>query len=262
MPVKSLHGAKSRIDPDGDGVGQTLALGFFHDTVDAVLATERIARVVVVTHDAVVGAVARAKGCLIVDDTEHSGINAAAAWAVDQLPADGPVVVLVSDLPCLTVEAMTAVLDAADGRAAAFLADTEGTGTTMWLSARGTPVDSHFGPASAAAHRAVGAVDLADIASDQASLTPARRDVDTEADLAEALRVGVGPSTRDALAMIGSMSPVLVTALGRAADGSLEVADERGARHRVDWQVVRAAGFLDVRPGQRLVLHSGSVRLP
>ena len=259
MPVKSLSAAKSRIARGG--VAGTLALAFFHDTVDAAIASPRVACVIVATHDEVIGAAARAKGCLVVDDAEHPGINAAAAWAASHRSTAGPVAVLVSDLPCLTPEAMTAVLDAAHAAATSFLADADGSGTTMWMSATGKPVASQFGPDSASAHRAAGAVDLAAESAEPDVLSQARRDVDTEDDLAEAIRVGVGPSTSEALAAIAPLGPLMVTALGRD-DGRLELADEQGGRHLVDWAVVGQAGFRDVRPGQRLVLDAGTVRLP
>lgn len=265
MPVKTLSTAKSRMDPDGGGAGGILALAFFRDTATAVLACRRVGEVVVATADPVIARDAGELGCTVVDDSAHPGINAAASWAASQRTGTGPVAVIVSDLPCLTAESLEAVLDSADGLPTSFLPDADGSGTTMWLVTDGSAIAPLFGPGSAAAHAAAGAHDLTAVADDLASLRPARRDVDTEADLVDARRLGVGPNTRAALGEAPASHLVIVTALGRRDDGRLDVADEQGRRHAVDWETVTAAGFLDVRPGQRLVLDASatpSVRLP
>ena len=71
-----------------------------------------------------------------------------------------------------------------------FVPDAAGTGTTMLTAAAGTALDPRFGERSCAAHAASGAVRLSP--ADAAGL---RRDVDTEVDLWDALRLGVGPAT-------------------------------------------------------------------
>lgn len=265
MPVKTLSTAKSRMDPDGGGAGGILALAFFRDTATAVLGCRLVGEVVVATADPVIARHAGELGCTVVDDSGHPGINAAASWAGSHRTGTGPVAVIVSDLPCLTAEALEAVLEAAAGLPASFLPDADGSGTTMWLATDGSAIAPRFGPGSAAAHAAAGARDLTAFVGDPDPVRPARRDVDTEADLLDARRIGVGPSTTTALDPARPSSPILVTALGRRDDGRLDLADEDGHRHAVDWETVTAAGFLDVRPGQRLVLDPGatpSVRLP
>jgi 2-phospho-L-lactate guanylyltransferase len=69
------------------------------------------------------------------------------------------------------------------------VADAHGTGTTL-LTAVGTALLPAFGPGSAAAHLAGGAVPLA---GDWPGLL---RDVDTPDDLRAALALGAGPRTR------------------------------------------------------------------
>ena len=253
LPVKSLDVAKTRLDPEGRR--GALALAFFRDALAAVVASPRVGSVIVVTGDQVIGSIAEEHGCTVVDDTGHPGINEAAAWAVAATDAGVPVAVMVSDLPCLTPEAISAVFDAAvhGEHETAFLADADGTGTTMWLRSAGSGIDSRFGPESAAAHRSSGAADLAasglGVATD-----PARRDVDTDDDLARARALGVGAHTRAVLASVTVASAAIVTALRMTELGALEVADEQGRRHTVDWESLAAAGFREVRPGQRLVL--------
>ncbi len=246
LPVKPLELAKTRLDPEGRR--GALALAFFRDCLAAVLACPRVGAVIVVTSDPVIASLAQREGCRVVDDGDHPGINSAASWAVESAGASAPVAVMVSDLPCLTSDAMTVVLDAALQSPTSFLADADGTGTTMWLRATGAGIDSRFGPQSAAAHRDGGAADIA-AGNTAEGVGPARRDVDTDEDLARAIDLGVGPNTRDALASV-----TIVTALRRTDDGGLEVADEDGRRHTVAWESVTAAGFREVRPGQRLIL--------
>lgn len=247
MPVKSLNSAKSRI---GAEFGSALALAFFRDALTAAVDCPAVAAVVVATHDEVVADVARERGCTVVDDSDHPGINAAAAWAAEQSGGpERPVAVIVSDLPCLTGASLAAVLAAAAAYDRCFLSDADGAGTTMWMTSGAAPVDSRFGPSSAQAHLTSGAVDLSSQLDSAGGL--ARRDVDTADDLQAAIRLGVGRHTQRAVGMTG---PVLVTALGRAYDGRLEMADENGCRHSVDASAIASSGLRDVRPGQRLLL--------
>jgi 2-phospho-L-lactate guanylyltransferase len=98
------------------------------------------------------------------------------------------VAALSSDLPALRPEELAAALGTAEGFPRCFAADAEGTGTTL-LTAVGTALDPRFGPGSAAAHRASGARPL------PASWPGLAQDVDTEAGLRAALRLGAGPAT-------------------------------------------------------------------
>ncbi|MDI1289473.1 MAG: 2-phospho-L-lactate guanylyltransferase [bacterium] len=250
LPVKSLDRAKTRLDPEGRR--GALALAFFRDCLAAVVTSPRVGAVIVVTSDQLISTIAAENGCTVVDDGGQPGINAAAAWAAASTRAEAPVAVMVSDLPCLTPDALTEVLDVAlrEPTPTAFLVDADGTGTTMWLRSTGSGVNSQFGPDSAAAHRRSGAADLA-AANLGPAIAPARRDVDTDDDLARAVDMGVGAHT---LAALASAELIIVTALRTTDAGWLEVADEQGRRHTIDWESVAAAGFREVRPGQRLVL--------
>ncbi|MCA1825223.1 MAG: 2-phospho-L-lactate guanylyltransferase, partial [Frankia sp.] len=76
----------------------------------------------------------------------------------------------------------------------ALVSDTSATGTTVLTARSGVELDPQFGPGSHDAHVAAGAVALA------VDVPGLRRDVDTAADLAAAVALGVGPATRAALA--------------------------------------------------------------
>ena len=195
FPVKVLAAAKSRLAAGTPAPGE-LALAFFLDALAAAVATPRVGQVVVATSDARVRASAESVGAVVIDDASHPGINAAARWAAAHCDDGRGVAVLVSDLPCLTPQSLETALRAAEGHATSFLADLDGTGTTLWCATAPHAVDPHFGIDSRQAHRRAGAVDLvAEHPAAVAELEPARRDVDTDSALQRARAVGVGPAT-------------------------------------------------------------------
>jgi len=194
MPVKSLSAAKSRLAHAHPGA---LSRAFLLDALDAVLATPEVTEVIVVTGDPEVAIAAAESGCRTVDDDGHPGINAAAAWGARNRGASGGVAVMVSDLPCLTSSACATVLELAARHSTSFLPDADGQGTTMWFATPGHEVRTAFGVESRAAHAHAGAVDLVTRHPEAAdALIPARRDVDTLADLTDAAAIGVGTHCR------------------------------------------------------------------
>jgi len=140
----------------------------------------------VVTDDPAAEEVVRGLGARTVADEPDAGLNPALEHAARGVA--GPVGALSSDLPALRPEELAAALGAADGLPRAFVADAQGTGTTL-LTAVDVPLRPAFGPASAAVHRAGGAVPLA------GTWPGLVRDVDTDADLRAALALGAGPRT-------------------------------------------------------------------
>lgn len=195
VPVKGFDSAKSRLRRDGTETG-ALARAFLQDMLAALGAAQRVAQVLVATHDAAVEEVARAAGAVTVDDRGHSGINAAAAHAATRRAPGTGVAVCVSDLPCLTAEAVDVALGLGATHATSFLPDLDGTGTSMWMSPRGAGLPSHFGVDSCQAHARAGAVNLVDAHPDAAeALRAARLDVDTDVALNAAFAAGVGPAT-------------------------------------------------------------------
>jgi 2-phospho-L-lactate guanylyltransferase len=204
LPVKGLTTAKSRLAAGSLAPGE-LALAFLRDAMSAALATPRVATVVVATSDDRVRATAESAGAVVIDDAGHPGINAAAQWAAAQWAAMSArpasrIAVMVSDLPCLTPEALDEALGLAEQHPTSFVPDLDGTGTTLWCATAGNAVDPHFGPQSRSAHLAAGAVDLVSAhPSAGARLEPARCDVDTEAALAHARGLRPGPATQAVL---------------------------------------------------------------
>jgi 2-phospho-L-lactate/phosphoenolpyruvate guanylyltransferase len=193
LPVKHLSMAKTRLrGAVADVTHRDLVLAVTLDTIAAVLACPLVGRVLVVTDEPLVRGAARALGARPVPDEPGRGLNAAfahgAALAADSASGAVRVVALTADLPALRPSELAAALDIAADAPRAFLADAEGTGTTM-LTAAGVELNPRFGTGSAAAHAASGAVALS---GDWPSL---RRDVDTAANLAAAEELGLGPRT-------------------------------------------------------------------
>lgn len=206
VPAKRLAVAKTRLRPvtadlpDPGAAHADLVLALLGDTVAAALGCPSVRRLLVVTDDPAARRLVRRLGAGTVADEPDEGLNPALAHGAAGLR--GPVAALSSDLPALRPEELGAALAAAEdaareGRPRTFVADEGGIGTTL-LTALGVPLDPRFGPGSAAAHAAAGALPLT------VAVPTLRRDVDTADDLAAAGRLGTGPRTTAALARLGT----------------------------------------------------------
>ena len=190
VPVKAWPRAKSRLEVPGVAVPE-LAAAFAADALQAALRARHVSEVVVVT-DADTFA---PDGVTVVADRGNGDLNAAlraAAEEVSRREPDVSIAAMCADLPCLLTADLDTALEQADGRRA-YVADAEGTGTTLLAAPAGTSLDPGFGPGSAARHRASGAVRL------DAAVPTLRRDVDTDVDLAAAMTLGLGPRTQSVL---------------------------------------------------------------
>lgn len=204
VPVKASRDAKTRLadHPDRPALAQAMA----QDTVNAVLNAARVTEVVVVAD----GEVDTTWAPTVITGP-GAGLNAAigfgAHWAATTHSGDFGIAVVTADLPCLTAPTMDHILSLREDAAVRIVGDASGTGTTMLLVRNGREIPEivtpQFGPHSCAAHVEAGAVNLTTepgISADgQAALLRARRDVDTDVDLWDAVRIGVGPATRAAL---------------------------------------------------------------
>jgi 2-phospho-L-lactate guanylyltransferase len=122
-----------------------------------------------------------------VPDEPDRGLNPALVHGARATGA-AAVAALSSDLPALRPGELTAALAAAQGAPRCFVADAQGTGTTL-LTAVGTDLAPAFGAGSAQRHAAGGAVPLT------GTWPGLARDVDTPGDLRAALALGVGRHT-------------------------------------------------------------------
>jgi 2-phospho-L-lactate guanylyltransferase len=196
MPVKVLARAKSRLAVLAGPRRAELALALASDTVSAVVACPEVARVLVITSDAVARARLAALGARVVPDEPANGLNAAlrhgASVASARWPGSG-VAALAADLPALRPaelgRALRAASAAVGGRA--FIPDAAGVGTTMYTAVPGVAFRPMFGGASRMRHALAGAVELA-----LDGVPGLRRDVDTLEDLRAAVALGAGFRTR------------------------------------------------------------------
>lgn len=195
VPVKAPTLGKSRLRVPDD-VRPELATAFALDTLHAARATRLVTEVVVVTSDPGFGA--RCTGLGIATLPDGDGLNASLTGAAGEVRSrlpDAIPVALCADLPCLRAEDLAAALGQVACGGAWFVADEDGTGTSMYAA----PYDDfepRFGTGSRAAHTTAGATEVL------GALTSLRRDVDDEPTLAEALRLGAGRFTRDAVALL------------------------------------------------------------
>ncbi len=204
VPVKSLARAKTRLRGAADGgagdrqAHSGLALALARDVLAAAAAAATVRRLLASTSDPDVAAAVAADGVTTAPDEPDAGLNPALRHGERALRTADPgaaVAVLQADLAALRPEELDAAVGLALQTASrGFCPDRAGTGTTLLVAAAGQPLDPRFGAGSAAAHRLAGTVELA---GDWPGL---RCDVDTPADLAVAVELGLGEHTRAALA--------------------------------------------------------------
>jgi 2-phospho-L-lactate guanylyltransferase len=191
MPVKRLALAKTRLRGAVPATRHDqLVLAMARDTLAAALACPLVHRALVVTDEPAAVTALTALGAQRVPDHPDAGLNAALARGA-ALAAGAPVVALTADLPALRPHELAAALTALAHRPRGYVPDAPGTGTAMLAAEAGVALDPRFGPGSARAHAASGAVRLD---GDWPSL---RQDVDTSADLAAATALGLGRYTAD-----------------------------------------------------------------
>lgn len=168
-----------------------LVLALAYDTLSAATSADGVRRVLVVAADPASVADLTDLGVEIVTEPSHGGLNAALRHGEELLRRDTPsglVGALQADLPALRTEDLTAALAEAAGHRA-FVADRQGTGTTLLLAGAGRSLAPRFGAGSARAHTASGATPLT-IAAESL-----RADVDTADDLAHVRTLGAGKRT-------------------------------------------------------------------
>ena len=198
VPVKGGPLAKSRLHLPR-AARAALADAFARDTVDALAAGMPGAAVLVVTSDADGGrAGSRAPVTRLVADP-GSGLDAAVAAGVGcrRLGLGAVrVAVVLGDHPALRAEEVGAALAAAGEHPASVVPDADDDGTALLTlpATSAQAVRTAFGAGSAAAHERLGHVRL------DLDLPGLRVDVDDAASLAAAVRLGLGPHSRAALA--------------------------------------------------------------
>ncbi|MET4782550.1 2-phospho-L-lactate guanylyltransferase [Glaciihabitans sp. UYNi722] len=187
VPVKGTPAAKSRMHGSPD-LARALAL----DTVESAL---KVARVLVVT-SAMAAAEFRSLGAEVILDP-GGGLNAAIAYGIERA-GNGPVAVLLGDLPALLAEELESVLGVAQGMTRSVVADESGSGTVITTALEPALHQPRFGIGSFRAHRTAGYAEL--VVPQEYGL---RRDVDTRSDLVSLGFDRLGGHTREAVRTLG-----------------------------------------------------------
>ncbi|HEV8583692.1 MAG TPA: 2-phospho-L-lactate guanylyltransferase [Methylomirabilota bacterium] len=131
VPVKDLVNAKQRLVPALGGPERAALAAAMLDDVLGALAAARLDRVWVVTRDAAVAALARARGAEPLAEDANRGHTAAVARAQAEAARLGVRVFLTipGDVPCVTAEEIRRLAEAAAPNAPAFVPSRSGLGT-------------------------------------------------------------------------------------------------------------------------------------
>lgn len=194
VPLR-LHDAKSRLSTRTASVRRDLVLAMALDVIVAARSCPGVEGVVVVTDPGGQAAVAQAAldGVSTVRDP-GSGLNPAIEAGAEG--ASGPVAALLADVPCVTPELLSLALSKCADRPV-MMCDCDGVGTTLLAAPHHRELIPRFGERSRAAHRAAGAHEIPD--PYPGAFAGLRRDVDSEVDLWDACRLGVGHHTRSVI---------------------------------------------------------------
>jgi 2-phospho-L-lactate/phosphoenolpyruvate guanylyltransferase len=175
VPLKDTRLGKSRLRVDPP-TRVALARAMARDTLDAILATPGVDRVVLVCEDPTDATLLEDPRLIAHLDTTRRGLNpaiTAGATLARSLAPGAHLAALPADLPGLTRTDLAAALQAAAAHPRAFLPDAAGVGTTLLTAAPGHRLDPRYGPHSRAHHAASSAVELTGT-----GLDAIRRDVD------------------------------------------------------------------------------------
>ncbi len=185
IPAKPLDAALQRLGGVLDQFERgALQAAMLTDVLSA--ATAFSDRVVIVTADAMVAALARGHGGLVAPDNDPPvGINTAVARGIVAARTRG-VLVVMGDLPCATVDDLRQVSMAhSGGRGVVCALSRDGTGTNAMLLCPADVIATSFGVDSLARH--VTAAEAAGVESTLVTAPGLMLDVDTPYDLAALL---------------------------------------------------------------------------
>ncbi|NUR70217.1 MAG: 2-phospho-L-lactate guanylyltransferase [Hamadaea sp.] len=180
VPLKALPRAKTRLRGALAGVGhERLVVALALSTVRAAQRADGVQEVIVVTGDQRLRRELTPFGVRFADDA--GSLNGSLVLAAAAL-AGRSVAALTGDVPALRPVELAEALALADVRS--FVPDRPGVGTVLLAAPAGEPLRPQFGPDSAYAHAQSGAKRLDGV------WPTLRRDVDTAADLEEAVNLG------------------------------------------------------------------------
>jgi 2-phospho-L-lactate/phosphoenolpyruvate guanylyltransferase len=160
VPVKSLARAKRRLSPLLSApVRRRLVLTMLEDVLDVLAASSGVDRVLVVSADADVAALAALRGAALLGEDRPAGLNAAVRNGLAHARAQGAAqaLVLPADVPMATTEELVEIVAWAPppptGRVR-LVASADGEGTNALLLAPPGAIEPAFGRGSFARHLA------------------------------------------------------------------------------------------------------------
>jgi 2-phospho-L-lactate guanylyltransferase len=238
IPAKALHNSKSRLDRN-DLTGPFLA-----DTASALIGSTHVAQLTVITADMEVASLVENLGGKAIMEVNSTGLLDALDLGLESIANVSPdvgILIALGDLPCLRTQDVDQFLEQAAHHDSSFTSDAEGTGSTMWARLPGSSAKPRFGIRSRAAHRMHGAVEIQCSAG-------AHRDVDTSTDLWDAIRIGVGTHTSQAL------STQLVYSATISGTNPITAVNELGVQSSYPDYTI--SGMIAPRIGQRIRIDS------
>jgi len=155
LPVKPFAAAKHRLSAILTPADRAaLARAMFEDVLDTLVRCRALDGVVVVTADTDAATIALAAGAYVLDESVPAGLNSALRDAIALLgnPTGGGIVVVPSDIPQLSPEAVEYAVDAVSADAAVALQRASDGGTNLLACRPAGIIIPHFGPGSFHAH--------------------------------------------------------------------------------------------------------------
>jgi 2-phospho-L-lactate guanylyltransferase len=152
VPLKALHHAKQRLSGRlTAGQRRALMRDVFLHVLDVCRATAAIDQIIAVVGDDAGAALAARRSVTVVHEP-GGGLNHAIRHATGGLPAGTTSLIVVADLPELTVDDLSAVITTGDAAPGVLVAPTHDGGTGALLRRPPDVIAPAFGVASAAAH--------------------------------------------------------------------------------------------------------------
>jgi 2-phospho-L-lactate guanylyltransferase len=152
VPLKALHHSKQRLTGRlSASERRSLMRSLFLHVLDTCVATASIDEVIAVVGDDAGAGLTRHHAVMVLQDA-GDGLNAAIRHATGLLPAPSTSLVVVADLPEVTVDDLDAVVAAGRRASNVIVAPSHGGGTGALLRRPAAVIAPAFGVDSAAAH--------------------------------------------------------------------------------------------------------------
>lgn len=201
------------------------------------MGSANVTQLTVITADTEVATLVENLGGDAILEGASTGLLRALDLGIESVSDTNGILIALGDLPCLNAQDVDFFLMQAAHHDSAFTCDSSGIGSTLWSRLPGSSAKPRFGVRSRAEHRMHGAVEI--------SGSPgAHRDVDTSSDLWDAIRIGVGQHTLQALS-----APATYTATISGVD-PLTAVDEAGRQRSYSSYTI--SGLIAPRVGQRI----------